>query len=528
MVTKVLQNNAPSNFAFKSSELGGVQNSCVQKRYFFCGIGGSGMLPLALILKSWGYEISGSDRAHDQGRTQKKFDWIEKQGIALSPQDGSGLRKDVDALIISAAIESDVPEIKSATDLGIPIITRAQLLAQIFNSAKHSIAVAGTSGKSTTTGMIAWVLSKLELKPTVMNGASLLNFSQGKDNFSPCLCGEQDLFVAECDESDGSIVNYYPHIGVLNNISFDHLPIDELIPLFSRYLNQSHNCVLNLSNAPIAEFLRSEYKEKSITFGWQMTDADFNIVNYQMNGLNNWAMADIEFRDKDGSSDGTPVNISLRLSIPGRHNIENATAALATCSILGIDPVIAANILTSYKGVARRLQTVGTAHGITVIDDFAHNPDKIKATLSTLQEKSGRLLIVFQMHGYGPLKLMREDLINAFMSYMRRGSQAQAGDILYMPDVLYMGGTADKSYGAQNFVEDLNARLSESDLSKTPAYSQSLKQAVWIEKREDIIAALLAEAKFGDQVLIMGARDDSLTLFAHEILEQIAKNGLER
>ncbi len=497
-----------------------TQDPDIPKRYFFCGVGGSGMLPLALILKNWGYQITGSDRARDQGRTPQKFQWIAKQGIALTPQDGSGLTRDTDMLVVSAAIESNIPEVACAKDFGIPIITRAQLLAQIFNRAEQSIAVAGTSGKSTTTGMIAWILSEAGRHPTVMNGASLLNFSRGPDDFTSCLSGDQNLFVAECDESDGSIVNYHPFIAVLNNIALDHQPLGTLIPLFARYLGQSQHCVLNLSNSLIAEHVADSYRGRSVTFGWDMNQADFNIIHYRGADKSGdfAAQADVEFPGNDEVH-----TISLRLIIPGRHNIENAVAAMAACSVLGVAPVTAAQALSAYRGVGRRMQLVGCACDITVIDDFAHNPDKIAATLSTLQEQPGRLLIIFQMHGYGPLKLMRSELLEVFARYLRPADGVWAADRLYMPEVLYMGGTTDKSYSARDFIEEL--RMNFNDPAQSPA-SRSCVQ--WFQNREDIIPALLQDAKPHDRIVIMGARDDSLTLFAHEILNLIAKNGLER
>lgn len=496
------------------------------------------MLPLALILKNWGYQIIGSDRARDQGRTPQKFAWIEKQGITLTPQDGTGLGRDTDMLVVSAAIEPNIPEVARAKDFGIPIITRAQLLAHIFNRAKQRIAIAGTSGKSTTTGMVAWILSECGRRPTVMNGAPLLNFSRGADDFMACLSGDQDLFVAECDESDGSIVNYHPSIAVLNNIALDHQPPETLIPLFARYLDQSGQCVLNLSNDLIATHLAASYGDKAVTFGWDQEQADFNMCNYRgaESGHEFMAQADIMFRGEGESYaaalPNSPQNpqlipqlIPLRLIIPGRHNIENAVAAMAACAVVGIDPGMAAQALATYRGVGRRMQLVGCVHDITVIDDFAHNPDKIAATLSTLHEQPGRLLIIFQMHGYGPLKLMRSELLAVFARYMRPGEGGRTGDRLYMPEVLYMGGTADKSYRAQDFITELTASLENTAQAGATQGYTSGGRAQWFRNREDIIPALLQDAQPHDRIVIMGARDDSLTLFAHEILQHIAKKG---
>jgi UDP-N-acetylmuramate--alanine ligase len=200
----------------------------MNKAYFFCGIGGSGMLPLALILKAKGFEVSGSDRSHDQGRTPEKFAFLRARGIALFPQDGSGIKGPEQTIVTSTAVEPEVPDVKAAFSAGAPLMTRAELLAQLFNAAPLSIGVAGTSGKSTTTGMIGWILSVAGRDPTIMNGAVMRNLVTPELPFASAAVGVGDAFVSEVDESDGSIAHYVPKIAVVNNIAFDHKPLDEL------------------------------------------------------------------------------------------------------------------------------------------------------------------------------------------------------------------------------------------------------------------------------------------------------------
>lgn len=531
------------------------------------------MLPLALILKAWGHEVAGSDRAHDLGRLPEKFAWIEGQQITLFPQNGAGLTADFDYLIVSAAIESTIPEIVRARELGVPILTRAQLLSQIFNAAETRVAVAGTSGKSTTTGMVAWILSYVASQkrksPTMINGAPLLNFAGGSPDYSAALVGDQNLFVAECDESDGSIVQYHPSVGILNNIALDHQPMSELIPLFDTYLGQCQTCILNLSNTFITDHLAHKHRDHAITFGWGVDGAGvdgagvdgrgvesvhFNITDYcpSAQGASAFVACHIQGgQAEEKAAENGAISQKLTLSLHGRHNVENAVAAMAACYALGVCVAESAAALSLYLGVARRLQTIGVAQGITVIDDFAHNPDKIAATLATLHETKGRLLVVFQMHGYGPLRLMRRELIDVFKNHLRpaRGESGETlargeilkggetlagGDLLYMPEVLYMGGTADKSYSAKDFAGELNvalnAALKAQEIVPTshplpPALPPALPQVRWFEKREDILAPLVNEARAGDRIIVMGARDDTLTIFAQEILQHIAKKG---
>ena len=234
--------------------------------YFFCGIGGSGMFPLAMILKGQGATISGSDRGHDQGRSPDKFAYLVQQGITIVPQDGLGLTQDFDALIISSAVEDTIPEVKRAKEIGVPILKRAELLAQLFNAAETRIGIGGTSGKSTTTGMVAWILSQSQKNPTVMNGANFLNFVSPSTPFASALVGDKNLFVTECDESDGSIILYHPTIAVLNNIALDHKPVEDLKPIFAQFLNQSKQQVLNIDNPAVADMAES-YHSTALTVG---------------------------------------------------------------------------------------------------------------------------------------------------------------------------------------------------------------------------------------------------------------------
>src|SRR5215475_2563651 len=220
--------------------------------YFFCGIGGSGMTPLALIIQARGGRVEGSDRALDQGRNSERFDFLRARGILLHPQDGSGIRRAEQILVTSTAVEETVPDVQAARRIGATTITRAHLLAQLFNRAPWGIGVAGTSGKSTTVGMIGWILHRAGRSPTIMNGADMKNFIDAGSPFASARVGEGDIFVSEVDESDGSITLFEPRIAVVNNISLDHKSLDELRALFSGFIATAQTVVLNLDNAETA------------------------------------------------------------------------------------------------------------------------------------------------------------------------------------------------------------------------------------------------------------------------------------
>ncbi len=202
---------------------------------FFCGIGGSGMLPLASIVRATGAKVAGSDRSLDAGRVANKFAYLRSLGIGLFPQDGSGLQPGM-TLVTSAAVEETVPDVVRARELGLEHLTRPQFLAKLLNDAQRSVAVGGTSGKSTVTGMIGWILHACHRQPTVMNGAVMKNFVTPSAPFASALVGDPELFVSEVDESDGSISLYKPEIAVLTNISLDHKEMDELRGLFASFL----------------------------------------------------------------------------------------------------------------------------------------------------------------------------------------------------------------------------------------------------------------------------------------------------
>ena len=460
------------------------------RSYFFCGIGGSGMLPLALIVRRLGCAVAGSDRALDQGRTGAKFDFLRAQGIALHAQDGSGLTDPATVLVTSAAVEDTVPDVQAARRIGASLMTRAQLLAQLFNGAERAVGVAGTSGKSTTTGMIGWLLHQAGRAPTVVNGAVMKNFITDDTPFASALVGDGGPFVAEVDESDGSIAHYTPHVAVLNNVAFDHKSLDELRRLFGDFLAKARVAVLNLDNDETARLAAAVPADRGLTYSLSDPSADLVAADIapQPDGIA------FTVRERDGAP------VMVRLGVPGRHNVSNALAALAAARALGVGLAPAARALSGFAGIRRRLEVVGSAGGVTVIDDFAHNPDKITATLATLHDFPGRLLLLFQPHGFGPLRLMRQEFIDCFATHLA------PGDVLVMPEPVYFGGTADRSVSSGHIAEGIGARG---------------RHALALPDRAACGDHLLSLARPGDRIVIMGARDDTLSTFAEDLLRRL-------
>ena len=466
-----------------------------QDDYFFCGIGGSGMLPLAMIVQAKGNRIEGSDRSRDQGRTPEKFAWLEAHGVTLHPQDGSGVTRPDQIVVATGAIEDTVPDIGAAKRAGARIITRPELLSEIFNAAPTSIGVAGTSGKSTITGMIAWILHQAGREPTVMNGAVMKNFADADHPFASALIGGRDLFVSEVDESDGSIARYDPTVAVVSNISLDHKSMEELRDLFGGFTARSTIAVLNLDNPETAALAQHMVEagrgEAAVTFALGNDTADLSAHDLEP------LPTGMRFRLKDRAA-GTDLPVTL--PVPGAHNVANALAALAAVRAVGVPPDEAVAALETFSGIRRRMELVGTARGVTVIDDFAHNPDKIAATLKTLHAFDGRLLILFQPHGFGPLKHMKHEFIDGFAGLLR------ADDVLLMPEPVYYGGTTDRSVGSEDIASGVRA---------------AGRHAEALPTRDACGDRLVELARPGDRIVVMGARDDTLSQFAEGLLARL-------
>jgi len=463
--------------------------------YFFCGIGGSGMTPLALIVQAGGGRVEGSDRALDQGRNAAKFDFLRARGVRLHPQDGSGVRRADQILVTSAAVEDTVPDVQAARRIGAAVTTRAQVLAELFNASGCGIGVAGTSGKSTTTGMIGWILHRAGRNPTIMNGAEMKNFISASSAFAGARIGDGEEFVCEVDESDGSIALFTPRVAVVNNISLDHKPLEELRILFRGFASKGETVVLNLDNAETAALVTDLKPGQALT--WSLSDTTADLLA----GPPVSSPGAIAFAVKARAS-GQVVEVELK--VPGLHNVANALAALGATSACGVGLADAAEHLGEFSGIRRRLEVVGTANEITVIDDFAHNPDKIAATLETMHAFAGRLLLMFQPHGYGPLRLMRDDLVDCFACGLR------SEDVLLMPEPVYFGGTVDRSVGSDEIVGEIVRRG---------------RNAFALPDRSACGEKLVQLARRGDRIVVMGARDDSLSQFAQDLVRRVERIG---
>jgi UDP-N-acetylmuramate--alanine ligase len=429
-------------------------------RYHLAGVAGVGMSAIARALVAVGCEVTGSDRFRDQGQSLEVLDKLAGAGVRIFPQDGSGISAETTGLVVSTAIEDDNPDIAAAREHDVPVLHRAEMLAEIVEG-REVVAVTGTSGKSTVTGMIGFILEGLGADPLVVNGAPVLNWMT-EDEIGSVRAGRSKWCVIELDESDRSLLKFRPAWAVVTNISADHFSLAESVELFREFSAQVANGVL---------------RGEAEGFDPQL-DAGGSRFEYG--------------------------GVSFTLNLPGRHNAENARNAAAMCARLGFDPAEIARVLPGFKGIHRRLEVVGRAGGAVVIDDFAHNPAKIRAAWETLSPHHEKVLAVWRPHGYGPLRNMMDDLAAAFRDVCR------PADFLAVLPVFDAGGTANRSVRSEMLVEKLLAH-------NVPAAA--------VGDYAEAVEAVCARVAPGCAVVTMGARDPHLPKLARSILERLARDS---
>ncbi len=447
---------------------------------FFIGIAGSGMSALAQYLKDAGKMVSGSDRFFTEGVYNETRSKLEDEGIFCFAQDGEGIVPGTDLVVVSAAIEDTVTEVQKAKQLGLPIIKRSELLALIAAS-KKTIAVAGTSGKSTTAAMLFDILEFAGMDPGIISGAGLVSLIR-KGKIGNARTGKGDWLVIEADESDGSIVQYRPEIGLLLNIDKDHQEVDELLRLFGIFKQNSHYFSVNRAHALTRAFSQDEQQDFSADPAWS---AGYEATDFRQEGMT------IQF-----AIQGT----GFQLQVPGKHNMENALAAVTVANGIGVSLEDCAAALRNYEGIYRRHQVYGKKHGVWLIDDFAHNPVKCAAAIAACQPVASKLIAWFQPHGYKPTKFLREDFVREIASVLR------PGDEIWMSEIFYAGGTAVKDISANDLINDLKALG---------------KSAFFAENRDDFLEAVRPHLTGDCVLLLMGARDPSLEGFAKKIWEEL-------
>jgi UDP-N-acetylmuramate--alanine ligase len=448
---------------------------------FFIGIAGTGMSAIAQYLAGTGKQVSGSDRYFVPGVFNDTKAKLEAAGIGCFVQDGSGINEQTDLVVVSTAVEDTVFEVQKAKQLGIPIIRRSELLALIAAS-KKTIAVGGTSGKSTTSAMLFHIMEFAGMQPSIISGAGLVTIiREGKIGNAKVGAGE--WLVIEADESDGSIVQYKPAVGLLLNIDKDHQEIDELVSIFNTFKNNTQQLfVANRANRLSAGLSVNVAQDFSID---ENSEAGYVAKHFAQHGLS------IAFTVQD---------VAFTMQVLGRHNMENALAATVVANQLGVPLEACAAALKTYEGIYRRHQVLGQKNGVWLIDDYAHNPAKCAASIAACQQLAPKVVAWFQPHGYGPTRFLRNDFVQEIAAVLR------PQDEIWMSEIFYAGGTAIKDISAADLINDIKALG---------------KHAFFVENRNDFVDA--ARVNFTDNcvLLLMGARDPGLEQFAKMVWEKL-------
>jgi UDP-N-acetylmuramate--alanine ligase len=440
--------------------------------YFFIGVAGTGMSAIAQYLAGTGKKVAGSDRQFKKGERQPVEIQLNNEGVDTFLQDGSGINNKTEIFVVSTAIEESNVEYQKALKLKIPIVHRADLLAAICRT-KKTIAVSGTSGKSTTSAMICHIMEQAGKPISFIGGAGLVAL-QENGKIGNAIAADSDWLVIEADESDGSLVKYEPEIGIILNIDKDHKEISELEAIFATFKkNTKGKLIVNQSHARTKMF--SENLDDD--FGIE-TKCGFNATDFCKEGFK------INFK----------INgVSFEVPVLGQHNMENAVAAVAACYLMGVPIEESAKALKKYKGIYRRHQLIGQPGGVYLIDDYAHNPAKLAASIKACQFPDSKLIVWFQPHGFTPTKFLRTEFVKEISEALREQ------DEVWMSEIYYAGGTVTKDISANDLIQDIK---------------RTHPNAYFIEDRKELPSILKQRLKNGDVLLLTGARDPSLADFA--------------
>ncbi|MEO6252611.1 MAG: Mur ligase family protein [Ferruginibacter sp.] len=450
------------------------------KNVFFIGIAGVGMSAIAQYLAGIDKKVSGSDRYFKEGELNDTKEKLEAESIQCFLQNGEGITSETDLVVVSTAIEDTVFEVQKAKQLNIPIIKRSELLAIIAKS-KRTIAVGGTSGKSTTSAMLFDILEHAGMQPSIISGAGLVSIiRQGK--IGNAKVGKGAWLVIEADESDGSIVQYEPEIGLLLNIDKDHQEIDELMNIFEIFKNNSKIFIVNRSNNLAKQLSQNAQQDFSSD---ENSGAGYIVKDFVQDGFS------IEFKIQ---------NSKFKISSIGKHNMENALAAVAVANQIGVDLDICAASLKNYEGIYRRNQVLGNKHGVWVIDDYAHNPVKCAAAIMACQPVAEKVVAWFQPHGYGPTRFLRADFVKEIAAALR------PQDEIWMSEIFYAGGTAVKDISANDLINDITALG---------------KNAFFVEDRDMFVETVRPHLSGNSVLLLMGARDPGLEAFSRSVFQSL-------
>lgn len=448
------------------------------------GVGGAGMSSLAIILRDAGYLVTGSDLA-----ASSTVEDLRRRGIPVQVGHHAENVGSATFVIRSSAVPRSNPEVSFAASHGIPVLKHSEALGALTR-VRRTVAVAGTHGKTTTTAMLATILFAAGFDPTVLIGGVVPTLGSGAH------WGTGDLLVAEADEFDRRFLDLYPEIAIVNNVEADHLDyyasLAEIIAAFRAFVAAvpPEGWIILCADDPGARQLADVQPDRTVTYGLS-EHADWRAVGLSVNDLGGTDFYIVAHETLIGR---------CRLRVPGRHNVQNALAALVAAGRVGVDLTAAAAALERFPGVRRRFERLGTVRGITVVDDYAHNPTKVRATLAAAREQHpGRIICLFQPHTYDRLRTLFDAFTRAFGD----------ADLVIVTDVYSPAGRERGPHGARTG-RDLAAAI----VGTAACYGGDLAAAV------ELTARL---ARPGDLIITMGAGD--VTAAGPRLLALLAQGG---
>jgi UDP-N-acetylmuramate--alanine ligase len=452
------------------------------RRLHLVGIGGAGMSGIAKLLLARGLTVTGSDLKWSRGLVT-----LEELGASVWVGHRAEQLDDPDAVVVSSAIRADNPEVRAAREKAIPVLLRAEVLAALMLG-RTGVAVAGTHGKTTTTSMVSVMLTRMGLAPSFVIGGDLNESGSGAEH------GTGTAFVAEADESDGSFLLLRPDVAVVTNVEPDHLDYygtaGAVEEAFRRFAAQSRAVVACWDDPGVRRAL---------------SGGETRLFRYGTEGELEVRIRDVDLTEtgSTASIDTSAGTVALRLVVPGRHNVLNAVAAFGVAHALDLSLHEAAEALGTFSGVRRRFERRGSARGAMFVDDYAHHPTEVAATLEVARMVQGngafvpgRVVAVFQPHRYTRTQSMWRSL----------GESLGAADLVVVTDV----------YGAG---EDPIPGVSGKLVVEAVAEATPGKRVVYLPRRSEVAAFLEGLIREGDLVLTLGAGD--ITMVGDEILERI-------
>ena len=454
-----------------------MSDTCVEKTVksaHFIGIGGAGMSGIALVLHERGCKVTGSDLKHSHYVRELEAAGIQ---VTIGHEAATIDAAMPDVVVTSTAIPESNPEVVRARELGIPIWPRAKMLSYLSGAAK-TVAVAGTHGKTTTSSMIATMMDRMGMDPSFLIGGVVEGYDTNGRN------GNGGYFVCEADESDGSFLYLNPNVVVVTNIEADHLDhygtlenIERTFCKFMDLVGEDGTVVIFGDNPHYVELARSTGRHV-VTYGFG-EGVDFRCVPVEASGSHRLASTFDVVR-----SDGRSVRVTIKAN-PGRHNMANATAAIAVADALGADLDRAAAALSEFKGARRRFTHVGDVDGVTVVDDYGHHPTEIAATLGAAAELGfDRIVCVFQPHRYSRTQSLAADFGPAFDN----------ADVLRVMDVFSAGELPIPGVSGKTVVNSVLAHDAKKDVEYVP-------------NRHELVGALVDLCRPGDLLITQGAGD---------------------